>query len=258
MFKRLRKIVSGLYRDIFKYIYFEPFGLKPLKNNSDDWFNKYKIIPHAMGGINEDTYTNSLEAFEQSVKNGFNTMEIDVCMTKDHIPVLCHNDVSELTFQDFMTSKIDNKYTPMSLEMLINAMKNNSELIAILDIKNKQEVEVTKYLKSNATDIIDRFVIQIPSVKAFKDITKIHRFKYFHYNFSVDGNVNYHLGFVVKNNIPTCSVAIKSIKNAKTLRYLNKYGVKVFSYTVNTQELYDNLKEKGCYGIITDSPNNIK
>ena len=34
------------------------------------WYEKYHVIAHALGEIDGHTYTNSLEAFEKSYKNG--------------------------------------------------------------------------------------------------------------------------------------------------------------------------------------------
>ena len=122
----------------------------------------------------------------------------------------------------------------------------------MLDIKSDFEI-IIRYLKDKAFDVIDRFVIQIGSPQKYREIIKIHKFKYFHYNFSVDGNLNYNLRFVVKNKIQSCSVAIKNVKSSRTLRYLKKYNIKSFAYTVNDIVLWQKLKKYGVYGIMSDN-----
>ena len=43
-----------------------------------------KFIAHAAGGINFDTYTNSVEALEKSIDNGYRLIEIDLMETSDN------------------------------------------------------------------------------------------------------------------------------------------------------------------------------
>ena len=44
---------------------------------------QYKFIAHAGGGIDQHTYTNSLEAVNLSISKGFKLIEIDLRETKD-------------------------------------------------------------------------------------------------------------------------------------------------------------------------------
>jgi len=45
-------------------------GYNPLEDESDAWYTKYHFIAHGGGGIDGMLYTQSLEAWEQSYKNG--------------------------------------------------------------------------------------------------------------------------------------------------------------------------------------------
>ncbi len=252
MFKRIKKVVCGLYKDVYKYVYFPPFGLKPLVNSEKDWFISSRTVPHAFGLFKNNKYTNSKEALEFLLENNVNISEVDICLTKDNIPVLAHEIKSDITYEDFMSSTLECGLTPLSLFQLVEYMRKNKNLFFLLDIKEKYK-EIITWIKNNANDVIDRFIIQIPSPKIYKNVIKIHKFKYFHYNFSVDGNVNMNLAFVVKNNIQTCSVATKMVKNVNTLKYLNKYNIKTFAYTVNDAKTRTELFKKGVWGIITDN-----
>lgn len=253
LLKKIKKNIVGIYNDIFKYIYFEPRGLNVLVDDNNAWYLKNSIIPHAMGNIENKNYTNSKEALENILAKNIFISEVDVCLTSDKIPVCSHELKENINYEIFVNSKIDNEFSPLSLAMLVDYMRKFSDLHILLDIKHLQEEFVVKWILKNAGDVIDRFIIQVASPKVYKKIIKIHKFKYFHYNFSVDGNVNKNLKFVVKNNIHTCSVAIKNVKNKNTLKYLNKYNVKTFVYTVNTKELMTKLINKGAYGIMTDN-----
>ena len=252
VFKRIKKVVGGIYSDIFKYIYFPPFDLKPIQDCENAWYLNNKVLPHAFGKINNETYTNSKEALDNALNNGVKAFECDVCMTCDNVPVMAHEISENLTFDEFINSKIRGQFTPLSLEMIVNLMRENQELFFFIDTKNGETKFVAKWLKENAIDVIDRFIVQIGYIKDYKEVCKIHKFKYFHWNFSIDRNVNQHLAFVVRNKIYTCSVPHHIIKNNKTLRYLKKYNVKPYAYTINSSNFRDELYNKGVWGIISD------
>ena len=249
---RIKKIINGLYSDIFKYVYFPPLDLKPLQDCDDAWYLKYKVLPHAFGRINGETYTNCREALDNSLNNGAKTFECDVCMTSDKIPVMTHEISPEADFETFINTKINGTLTPLSLEMIVNKMRENKELFFFIDTKNGETKFVAKWLKKYASDVIDRFIVQVGYVKDYNEVCKIHKFKYFHWNFSIDRNVNHHLAFVVRNKIHTCSVPHHIIKNEKTLKYLKKYNVKPYAYTVNSPEFQNELYKRGVWGIISD------
>ena len=250
-FARLKKNLYNIYKDIYKYIYIEPSDLEPLIDSPDDWYMSNKFIPHALGAVDNYSYTNSREALENLQKNHIKVSEVDINLTKDNIPVLSHNPTQEIDFNTFMASKIENKFTPLSLADLIEVMRKDKDFFFLLDLKCDPCIAV-QWIKDNASDVIDRFIIQVGSPEIYGKIIKIHKFKYFHYNFSLDGNLNFNLRFVVKNKLQTCSIACKNLKNSKTLEYLNKYNVKAFVYTVNTQEQKHMFKRRGAWGIMSD------
>ena len=117
------------------------------------------------GGINGKLYSNSLEAWNLSYKNGNRVFDADLMFTTDGQVVLRHEnsdnlELSEkiisksafkitdtgcleiiiddypLTFEEFMDSKIYNKYTPISLEKMIDYMYEHKDLYISVDSKN--------------------------------------------------------------------------------------------------------------------------
>ncbi len=250
--KRIKKVVNGLWQDLNKIFVIIPHDLKPVKDVENAWYLNSRVIPHAMGEIENETYTNSKEAFDLNYSKGIKTFETDVVFTNDNIPVMAHEIPNNTSFETFMNTKIKDKYTPLSLQNIIEKMNADSDLYIFLDTKNGETLQICQWLKNNATDLLDRFIIQLGKIKDYKEVCKIHRFKYFHWNFSIDRNVNQHLAFIVKNNIHTCSIPYLTIKNKKMLKYLNKFNVKPYAYTVNTLELAKELENKGVWGFICD------
>ena len=88
---------------IFLIFFFLPFLAKKHNNststmsenllrflNSKNYDSKF--IAHAAGGINFDTYTNSVEALEKSIDNGYRLIEIDLMETSDNFFIGGHHD----------------------------------------------------------------------------------------------------------------------------------------------------------------------
>ena len=250
-FKKIKKVIKGIYHDIFKYIYIPPFYLKPLEDDIKSRYYDAKVIPHALGNIENIDYTNSKEALEKSLSHKMNLLEADVCFTSDNVPVMAHEIAPETPSEEFLKTKIKGKFTPLSLDDIFNYMRNNPDLNIILDSKNEDTIKTAEYIKTNAKDIIDRFIIQTGYKRDCKKILKIYPFK-IHWNFSIDGNVNYRLAFLIRNKIHSASISPKMVKNHKTLCYLNKYNIKAYAYTINDEKIANELYKKGVWGIITD------
>ena len=152
------------------------------------------MISHAMGGLDGKDYTNCLEAFYQKYEEGFRVFEVDFEMTSDNRMVLCHDWKRALssslekgvvpTFKQFMSAKIYDKYTPMSLEDLLLLMNDYPDVRIITDIKSfdakvmkkqyRQLVDTT--LKMGMEDILDRFIVEVYDEDTFKAVDKIHHF----------------------------------------------------------------------------------
>ena len=73
--------------------------------------SKCKVISHR--GANREAPQNTLPAFEKSIEIGVDGFETDIHLTKDGIPVVCHNytidetssgqgDINELTYEELL------------------------------------------------------------------------------------------------------------------------------------------------------------
>ena len=100
------------------------------------------FIAHAGGAINGDVYTNSKEAFEETVSDGFNIAEADIMPTSDGDYVLCHQiqnitdeNITSFTLSEFLSMKLCSKYTPLSLEQFL-AFAKTKNLTCVLHVLN--------------------------------------------------------------------------------------------------------------------------
>lgn len=106
-------------------------------------------VAHALGGIEDQSYTNSKEALENSYNKGFRIFEVDLKLTSDN-KLVCVKDWKNLFYENkaneenvaidynkFMASKIQNKYTTMSFKDLADFIKNHEDIYVMLDLGRK-------------------------------------------------------------------------------------------------------------------------
>ena len=120
--------------------------LKKLKNYN------HKFIAHAGGGIESYIYTNSLEAVNKSINNGFKLIEIDLKETSDNIFVGIHNwslfknitnfeetSNKKLTLNEIKNLRINKKYKPITIEEINMIFSKNKDLYLVTDKTNNFE-----------------------------------------------------------------------------------------------------------------------
>lgn len=162
------------------------------------WY-EYRMIAHAGGGIDGKTMTNSLEALNLSKQNGYKLIEVDFQLTSDNIVVLKHdfskNSLIELeqptvgdeVFQiwdseTFKNTKIYRKYTPMTIDDLINWMEQNPEVYIVTDTKEtdpdliKKEFSGIVEACDNDKKILSRFIVQIYTNDMLETVKGIYDF----------------------------------------------------------------------------------
>ena len=97
---------------------------------------------------------NTIEAFDNAFKNGYQGIEFDVRLTKDKVPVILHDSflsrvfgekglLKNLTYQELLDKNID---IPR-LEDVINRYQNK-----VMIIELKEKIDITKYLEKPKND----------------------------------------------------------------------------------------------------------
>ena len=151
------------------------------------WVNQGPYVAHALGGINQDSYTNSLDAFYYNYQLGYRLFEADFSFTDDGHLVLAHDadlwrrhasfpsasidpETAAFTYNNFMSSLIQGKYRPVDLSQFLTLMQAYPDFYLITDTKNTDETLVRQqfeYFVAAAEQIdsslLDRFIIQIYS-----------------------------------------------------------------------------------------------
>lgn len=248
-------------------------GISYNEYKNAEWYEKYPIISHAGGAIGEVSYTNSKEAFENSLAKGHKVFEVDFLYTSDNHLVARHNWNDEITegfsrdnkpdYETFMNTKIYDMYTPLSVENIIGYMEKNKDIYVVTDIKEKDYVSVLNTIvdtaKANSSDyknILDRFVIQfykydqidkIKSVEEFdKYILTLYRIK------EEDRDFEKISKFCVENDVKVLTIPRKSAVK-ENIDIAKAYGLYTYTHTINSGKGVIKFEMRGIHGVYTDS-----
>lgn len=141
-----------------------------------DWTSEYRVIAHALGGIDQYEYTNSLDAFYANYEMGTRVFEVDYEVTADGDLVLTHtwedfrNKLTDmggdepLTTEEFKAAKIHGRYRTVTFEDLLDLMIQYPDFYVIVDSKTFDE-DSTRRIYGMMMDAINA-----------KDPELVHRF----------------------------------------------------------------------------------
>lgn len=236
---------------------------QPLEDKGNEWYMNNFLIAHACGGVDGVNYTNSKEAFEESIMSGFQVIEVDFSKTSDNKVVLKHNWNSEKgpTYEQFMNSPVEYAYTPMDAEMLLDLMIENPEVYIVTDIKGEREymgdiyTQIVEMAESKkCTDVLNRFIIQIyfpEDYDYFKDIYSFSNWIYTFYN-SGEKDFNSAAEFCLTHDIHVVAMPFEWIQEKNYIDVFKKYNIKVYVHTLNRLSTIQILTDWGISGVYTD------
>lgn len=244
------------------------------------FFISRNLIAHALGQVHGVLYTNSLEAFNNSYKQGYRFYEVDLTLTKNNEVVCFHGynkdiykkfgiKTKKFSYEDFINGNIFTnatvKFTPLDLKDFIKIMKQNKNIRVLLHIQSKKSKKTTakvldKIIKEAGenTEIFDRIFVGVNFIGEIDEIKKRKQFKNYEYYIRIKekrptqySNIEDIISYMKQNNIGFSSVAYDVfIKNREEalieLKKLKENNITVFVFTVNN--VFDILKLK-LYGV---------
>ncbi|MEX2380185.1 MAG: sulfatase-like hydrolase/transferase, partial [Vicingaceae bacterium] len=136
--------------------------------------DKSRFIAHAGGKIDGRTYTNSLEALNESYKKGFKLFELDIIKTKEGEYVAAHDwqqwaDITNyksdvpVSKEEFLNHKIFERYTPMSMDEINDWFKNHPDAILVTDKVNEPKLFSEQFIDK------DRLMMELFTLEAVKE-----------------------------------------------------------------------------------------
>ncbi len=262
-----------------------------IKKSNESWVKNCRTIAHGFGGIDEYTYTNSMEAFLYNYEKGHRVFEVDFSITADNVLVAVHDwkrfyqmtgrslDEEEkaqpLTLEQFKESKIYNKYTPLSWKDIMILMQQYPDIYIVTDTKDKEDPMITNAFtqivneamelgENSGRKILKRVIPQIYNPEMYDIICEIYPWKsiiYTLYNLPKN-KFSYEevYQFIVENNIKIVTTYDQRI-NFSFAREIQDMGGYLYMHTYNDASVVKRLIELyGIHGVYTDylAPDDVK
>lgn len=224
-----------------------------------------RAIAHAGGAVQGDTVTNSKEAVEQAIANGFQYIELDMALTTDGKIAMIHDWESSaslylglgpnkaVSFEKYQQCKVLNKYTPLTMDVLAKILQNNPQVRIITDTK-EDNVAILAAIKNQYPQVVKQIIPQIYQYNEYEPVKKLGYDKMILtlYKMSNERNGVRVAKFVQEHDIfaVTMSAELMNTGLAKTLQ---SYGIAVYMHTINNLSQTVNALNAGAYGIYTDT-----
>ncbi|MFW5962326.1 MAG: glycerophosphodiester phosphodiesterase family protein [bacterium] len=230
-----------------------------------EW-TEHTLVAHALGGVNNVMYTNNLEAFHKSYKNGFRVFEVDLIFTADKVLVAKHDWINEATnkkkplkFKEFKEKKRKEGYTALTFKQVAELMNNYPDIYIITDTKTKHLKTVEKQFqhivnisKEINPQILDRIIPQTYNERMYTKIKEIYPFESIIYTlYATQISNNRVIDFCLANNIQVISM-FPSRLSRDFLEKIKENNIKIYLHTLNDIKELKKYKEKNIEGFYTD------
>jgi len=221
------------------------------------------FIAHAGGAVQQQTYTNSLEALNENYAKGFRFFEIDLSWTADGKLVAIHDwdgalngkfqlpgNIGIPTEARFLQLKMKRGLTQLNLKDLLNWARVKGDAFIVTDVKDANP----RALRKIASDF-NRFTdLIIPQVYSFREYDEVRRLGYRDiiltlYRMKIDP---YEVIRFAQTRSPYAITMHWKVAQSGLAYYLWRNRIVVYVHTVNDMELFTALRKVGVFGIYTD------
>lgn len=260
------------------------FAVQPDKNAKleENWDTTYRVMAHALGGIEDYDYTNCREAFMANYAAGTRLFETDfeitsdgkICLThtwEDFCEKLTNQDYAVLSADEFKTSKIHGKYTPLLFSDLLQLMEEYPDFYVIIDSK-RFDIEGTRTIydlmleEINAVNpnLIHRFIPQAYTPEIYDTLDQEYDFEkiiftLYHYYVDSDGEKIYQ--FVKSRKVPVVVMHMDNEWAEKVITDIHAYAqmdkidnqFSIYIHTVNDMnKALKIIEDYGFFGVYSD------
>jgi glycerophosphoryl diester phosphodiesterase len=224
---------------------------------------QYKNIIISHGGyIDGNLYTNSYEAIEKAIDDGYNFIEIDLILSEDKVIFGGHDmeyiskyagfppKTKSLHSQDIKGKKILSKYNFIFAEDINNLFNKNNSLFLVTD-KISDFDEILKQI--NFQNLNDRLLVEVFSYDDYK-IAILKGIKYPMLAINNGKNLKKYLKRIKQSDIKMITIGKNLlIKYPKLVKEISDHGGTIFVYTENDIEKVKNGFNLGVTGFYSDT-----
>ena len=241
---------------------------------SDVNFFDNKVMAHALGGYKGNKYNNHELALKQSIENDYKFIEVDLILTKDEKLVCSHGWSKQtyldtgveynkknpvMTYEQFMSTKIQGKYDTMDVSKFVEYVKEYDDIVWELDLRtldyNASVKTATAIVKAfdNESEYLDRLLIQVGSKDMYNGIDSVYKFKHYQYFISKANieQLSYVTSYARANGIESYAIN-KDYVTQEIMDELHKWGKKVLVHTVDSVEEAQKFLDMGADTICTN------
>jgi glycerophosphoryl diester phosphodiesterase len=247
--------------------YYKFYNIKACKRllqqvwKQNEWYNRYQAVAHALGGIDGAGSLNCLEGFENAYQNGYRVFETDMVLTADHKIVLRHDWELSLgqnglgegktpTEEEFLNAGMNETYTPLSLQNLIEIMNQYPDIYVITDIKDQESMmEMLAMIASDMIEdgneqLLNRMIIQIYDYQQYEQVKNIYDFPNIILTFYLMENVDYEEAalFCESHDIAVVVMPYFTL-NQQKVDILKGYGLKIYAHTYNDANVLEEQRQ---------------
>lgn len=235
-----------------------------------------QIVAHALGSVDGEPGLNCLEGFLENYAAGARVFEADLRLTRDGRVVLRHDwrrgwqkDYGEYnipTFDEFLTSPILEKYTPMSFRGLLLLMEQYPDICVVTDTKfldpeivyAQFTAMVNEAHRLGLTYLFDRMAVQVYSVQHFGVVESVYHFPHYVYTLYQDDFIGAEdafrakAAFAERNGIEAITMW-DSLWHEEWSAIAQEHGVKIYVHTVNDADAAKRILQTGVSGVYSDT-----
>ena len=221
-----------------------------------NWDLRY--IMHGGGDI-DGRYenSNSLEAVNESLRQGNLMLEIDLAWTADGELVCAHDVPDGMTRSEFLSTNIYGELTPMDLGTLANFMRTHPGMRVVPDIKSRN-FDGLKVIREQCSDLLDRFLPYVTRRYDYNSIRELGFPNMIFTTYQMTWEERQDVTGIVQfaRNHDIVAIALSFDDFALTGKYLSAAraeGVPIILDTVNSAETMANYVLQGADGFFTNS-----
>lgn len=218
-------------------------------------------IAHACGGIDGTTYTNSLEALEQSYRLKYKYIEIDISETHDGKFVLIHDwqETQKKLFgktgitseKELLSSKMIKGFTPLNLDMSLKWLAEHHDVFFISDTKNVSSIKIFQYVAKYYPELINRFIPQIYSFAEYDKALELGYQNIVLTLYRLQDSDNEIINFISTHKLLAVSMG-KEKADQRFAFKIKKLGVKTIAFTINEMQEQKTYEKLGIDVFFTD------
>lgn len=217
--------------------------------------SKPLMIAHAGGGIEEQNYSNSLEALDLSYASGFRFIELDFSWTRDEQLVCLHDwDKSfkktfgfktkqALSYKEFnaLLEKTEGLH-PCTLDSLAGWMQEHKEVKIISDVKY-HNLKAIKLILETYPQLQSQWIPQFYQPEEYKVLKELGFKQLIWILYQYQGSYKSVVEYSQKMELMAVSMRASQAKK-KFARQLRNNDHKIFVYTVNDMKKVKKLVKK--------------